>query len=351
MKVKAIALSLALFGSLVGTAARAAEDQMIFAVDVIRHGDRAPINAIPKAPYTVKLDAGQLSPTGMKQEYDLGTKLRERYITQNHLLPESYNSETMMVRASDVDRTLMSAQCCLMGLYPPGTGPSAGDAKALPNGYQPIPIHTMPRKTDSLLIIDYNPKLNAVLDQYAYGTPEYKERSTSFETKIKHWNEVTGMSMVNLRGLSGLGDALYIYKLHNMAVPKELTDDEIKEIEETGEWAFGQSFKPHQVGDLTSTELLKSIADYFSDASKSKNKLKYVLYSAHDTTISGLLSKLRDPVDRRPPYASDLNFTLFKSGEDYKVKMNLNGKPVAAPGFKDGEGSLKDFVALVDVKD
>jgi len=347
-KVKSILFALLCTFALNGATAHA--EEMVFAVDVIRHGDRAPIESIPNAPWTDSVPLGHLSPLGMQQEFQLGEKFRDRYVKQFHLLPEHYSSETMYARSTDIDRTLISAECVLLGLYPPGSGPSTNGKPALPCSYQPIPIHTKPRAEDSLLVIDYNPKLPSTLDQYVHDTPEWKEKNVILEPRIKRWNELTGMKMESLRSVGGLGDALAIYKLHNIPISKGLTDADVKEITDTTEWAFATSFKPHQVGDLTSHELLKVIADYFEEAAKSKSKLKYVLFSAHDTTISGLMSILRDPVDRRPPYSSDLNFALFKDGADYKVRMNFNGKPIASPGFKNGEGSLKDFAALLDGK-
>lgn len=328
-----------------------AEEQMVFAVDVIRHGDRAPIEAIPNAPWTDNLALGHLSPKGMQQEFQLGEKFRERYVKQFHLLPEHYSPETMYVRSSDIDRTLISAECVLLGLYPVGTGPSLDGKSALPSSYQPIPIHTKPRNEDSLLVMDFIPNLPATMERYVHNTAEWKAKAAKLEPKIKRWNELTGSKMETLRAVAGLGDALYIYQLHNVPVSKGLSEADIKEIEEETDWAFATSFKPHEIGDLTSHELLKVIVDYFKQSTQEKSKLKYVLFSAHDTTISGMMSILRDPVDKRPPYSSDLSFALFKDGAQYKVRMNLNGKPVAAPGFKNGEGTIEALAAILDGKE
>lgn len=350
MQLKFKSFLFALLCSCACSGAQAESEKMIFAVDVIRHGDRAPITAIPNAPWTEQLPLGHLSPTGMQQEFQLGEKFRDRYVKQFHLLPENYSAETMYVRSSDIDRTLISAESVLLGLYPPGTGPSVNGKPALPLSYQPVPIHTKPRAEDSLLVIDYNPKLPSTLDQYVHDTPEWKEKNAQLQSKIKRWNEQTGMKMETIGAVAGLGDALYIYKLHNVPISKGLTDLDVKEITDETEWAFASSFKPHQVGDLVSHELLKVISDYFHGATQAKSPLKYVLFSAHDTTIAGLMSILRDPVDRRPPYSTDLNFALFKDGAQYKVRITFNGKPVAAPGFKNGEGSLEDLAALLETK-
>lgn len=327
-----------------------AEEQMVFAVDVIRHGDRAPIEAIPNAPWTENLPLGHLSPVGMQQEFHLGEQFRERYICKYHLLPERYSPETMYVRSSDIDRTLMSAECVLLGLYPVGTGPSVGGESALPSSYQPIPIHTRPRNEDSLLVMDFNPKLSSTIAQYVHTTKEWKQKVDNLQPKFKRWNQLTGGNIDTLRGVGGLGDALHIYKLHNVPIPKGLSDADAREIVDETEWIFAACFKPHEIGDLTSHELLKVIHDYFQSATEEKSKLRYVLFSAHDTTIAGMMSVLRDPVDRRPPYSSDLNLALFKDGAQYKVRITFNGKPVEAPGFKNGEGTIKDLEAILEPK-
>lgn len=82
--------------------------------------------------------------TGMQQLNSLGTKLRERYITTYGMINANYTREDVFVRSTDYDRTLISAQSLLQGLFPPGTGPTAQNG--LPgltgDNLQPIPIHT-----------------------------------------------------------------------------------------------------------------------------------------------------------------------------------------------------------------
>uniref|UniRef100_A0A3B4BDH9 Lysosomal acid phosphatase n=1 Tax=Periophthalmus magnuspinnatus TaxID=409849 RepID=A0A3B4BDH9_9GOBI len=107
---------------------------------LFRHGDRSPIRAYPTDPYQESAwpqGFGQLSQVGMKQHYNLGQFLRKRY---TGFLKESYDRQEISVRSTDFDRTLMSAEANLAGLYPPnGSQVFNPDIK-----WQPIPVHTVP---------------------------------------------------------------------------------------------------------------------------------------------------------------------------------------------------------------
>ncbi len=68
-----------------------AADTLLFAVDIIRHGDRTALIELPAANYHEPLGLGQLTATGMQQEYQLGHTLRDEYI-QKDLLPTQYQT-------------------------------------------------------------------------------------------------------------------------------------------------------------------------------------------------------------------------------------------------------------------
>ena len=85
------------------------KEKLIFAIDVIRHGDRNPIIAIPAVAHDWPEGLGQLTALGMHQEYELGKKCRHDYVNKEKLLPSSYQKGTLYVRSTDIDRTLMSA--------------------------------------------------------------------------------------------------------------------------------------------------------------------------------------------------------------------------------------------------
>ena len=77
-------LPIAVLSSLLSTSPAA---QLIYAVSLIRHGDRTPTRYISSDPLQWRQGLGQLTPLGMRQEYELGKQLRQRLVNHFHLLP------------------------------------------------------------------------------------------------------------------------------------------------------------------------------------------------------------------------------------------------------------------------
>lgn len=329
-----------------------AQEKLIFAIDVIRHGDRTPTANIPKVPYHWKEGTGQLTAKGMQQEYQLGARLRKSYVNTYHLLPANYTAGTIYVRSSDVDRTLMSAQSFLMGLYPSETGPRLPDSKkpALPHFFQPVSIHTVAKAQEDLLIAwTESPKFKEYLKMYVYPTSEWKQKSAEIAPKFAKWSEATGINITDLYQLKSLGDTLYIDQLYHVPLPEGLTEENAQQIIDAGLWVFINAFKSAEMGKNTGNNLLKTLADYLQQATTEQTPLKYLLLSSHDSTQFSLLSAMSAPLNEAPPYASDLNFLLFENGkQNYYVRVQFNGKPVIIPGCnKSNTCSLEQFNALI----
>lgn len=329
-----------------------AEDTLIFAVDIIRHGDRTPIVPLAVVNYQWQEGAGQLTAEGMKQEYKMGTEFRKKYIEQTNLLPDHYEQGTMYVRSTDYDRTLMSAQSLLMGLYPPGTGPNTTESSvpALPYAFQPIPVFNAPARYDEIIIQQVPPAERAkLLAQYVYSTKEWQEKNRELQDKFPLWSALTGFQIKNLTDLELLGDALYIHQLHNVPMPTGLNSQDIETIISVSNWAFMAQEKPMPIARAYSTKLMTNIANYLHNGSQKKSKLKYVLLSAHDTTIASAMSFLGAPLEIAPPYASNLNFSLYERESNYYlVKVTYNGKPVSIPACGGTECELQQFIKLVN---
>jgi acid phosphatase len=331
---------------LLSNAALAENEKLVFAVDVIRHGDRSPIYELPGGAEPWPQGLGQLTAEGMAQEFKLGTRLQDEYITKTHLLPETYQADSIYVRSSDVDRTLMSAQCVLLGLYC-GKGPSSAGQPVLPGAYQPIPIHTIPFDEDQMLVVDFNPKFETAVKP-VHSSHEFEEQLTKMRPHFARWSELAGVNVTDLRQLSNLADIIRIRQFHHIAQPKGMTEADTQAIIEAGDWSFVHSYRPPEIGRVGAALIVRAIADYFEQVKQAKTHLKLALFSSHDTTIASIMSALGVPLDQRPPYASDLNLSLYEEGKSFKVKIKFNGQPISLPGTTGGSCPLEQFLQIIN---
>lgn len=105
---------------------------------IFRHGDRSPMQIFPTD--SNQLDKwpdglGQLTRKGIREHFQLGSWLRRRY---NDFLGRQMNNSLIYVRSTDVDRTLMSAESNLAGLFYNLSGEITNGLK-----WRPYPVHTV----------------------------------------------------------------------------------------------------------------------------------------------------------------------------------------------------------------
>jgi hypothetical protein len=308
-----------------------AQERLIFAIDLVRHGDRTPLIESSGMQKIWPQGFGQLTPQGMRQEFELGATLRERYITQYHLLPQYYDTNTMMVRSSNITRTMMSAQSLLLGLYPLDTGPSLRNGrKALPQGFQPIPINTVPPEQDNLLVPKHNKKqYKALLETYIFNNPEWIKKERELSPHYRTWSEVFNVEINNLVDLIAVADRLYIETLYDIKPPANLDDKQANTIMNAGQWAFLQIINHPKYGSVFGADLAEKINDELHLAVQQDRPLKYLLFVAHDTTLAAQLKILGQNIEDLPPYASHINYSLFDMGaSQYEVRVTYNQKPL-----------------------
>ena len=318
-----------------------AEEKLIFAVDIIRHGDRTHIFQLPSSGYEAPEGPGQLTAEGMRQVYELGAQLRTFYIQQQSLLPERYFPASIYVQSTDTDRTLMSAQAFLMGLYPLGTGPLGG----LPEAYQPIPIHNIAKHLNLGQLRKESKAVDDFLKKQLTSS-EWKEKIKELQPHWAHWGGLIGLKIDRLDQLIFIGDTLKIYQLHHIPLPEKMTDEDANQIIQAGDWIFINIYKYPEVGRSSIRKLLDSVADDFKQVSE--NKRKYKLISAHETTLISFMSALESPLQKAPPYASYLHMGLFENPEGrYEVKIRFNGEAVKIPACAGSTCSLEQFIHLL----
>ncbi|XP_054379812.1 lysosomal acid phosphatase isoform X1 [Pongo abelii] len=177
-----------------------------FVTLLYRHGDRSPVKTYPKDPYQEEewpQGFGQLTKEGMLQHWELGQALRQRY---HGFLNTSYHRQEVYVRSTDFDRTLMSAEANLAGLFPPN-----GMQRFNPNiSWQPIPVHTVPITEDRLLKFPLGPcPRYEQLQNETRQTPEYQNESSRNAQFLDMVANETGLTDLTLETVWNVYDTLF----------------------------------------------------------------------------------------------------------------------------------------------
>lgn len=289
-----------------------ASDELIFSIDLIRHGDRNPCSDLPKFPYEWKEGLENLTAEGTLQLLKLGQQLKKEYQEDYHLLPSSFNKELVYVRSTDFNRTKESAKALLNGLYPEA----------------PIPIETVKINDDDLLITKPSWNPFSLFTLYWYKRNISKEVEQTYSASFPYLESLTGLAIKNMEDLDTLIDNLSIRMIKNIPLPKGLDKNQAINLTHAIDKYTLQLFQRDELTSPMGRTFLDNVGSLFKNSKTGKSKLKYALFAGHDSTIMAVMNELRMPLQERPPYASRLNFSLLKNGSEYHVRVNYNGKDI-----------------------
>ncbi|CAF0721315.1 unnamed protein product [Didymodactylos carnosus] len=287
---------------------------------IFRHGDRTPITNYPKDVVNESFwpnGYGQLTSTGIKQQRNLGRYIRQRY---NSILNSTYEAKQITVRSTDYDRTLMSAYSNLLGLYPQLD--NSTDISV-----QPIPVHTVPQNEDYLLGINICPREDQIINEIK-NSDEVKNLNIKFAGFFKDLEGYTGFKEIDLFNAWDVADTIFVETLYNVTVPWA-TKAVQANLSEINDYSFQLSFSRPDSKRIRGGPIIKDILDNIHNLSASTFR-NVKLYSAHDTTVSAVLSFLGINYPHQPPYASAVFIDFYqKDDQSYAIKveyLNETGK-------------------------
>jgi len=300
---------------------------------VYRHGDRTPISPYPTDPYKDlkywPIGYGQLTNEGKLRHYNLGQWIRNRY---TGFLSESYVADEIFVRSTDVDRTLMSAESNLAGLFPPTDQQQWNDRL----DWQPVPVHTVPQSEDDLLSSHADcPRFTELQEQLVHSE-DFRQMYLENKQLFDYISNNTGLNLTNIVDLEYVYDTLYIEKANNLTLPNWTKPvfpggkfQELRDLSFTVD-TYTKELKRLKGGPF----LKKILKDTFAmvDGSLEPMDRKMFMYSGHDTTVAPILHTLgvfNPPV--APAYASMILFEVLERNQHFYIRMAFKNETHSPP--------------------
>ncbi|KAE9549288.1 hypothetical protein FO519_007490 [Halicephalobus sp. NKZ332] len=322
-------------------------DELMLVQTLFRHGDRTPTGTYPKDPYqedSWPFSWGQLTVLGMKQHFEQGMKLRDRYTIEYPFMPTDYKDYNVYVRSTDYNRTLMSAYAHLAGFYMDSNSTHPEDGH-WPNRWTPVPVHTVDVDTDDLLSTDAHCPRRTEIHESRKHAASFQSFMSTQKPLLEQISKSSGIDTDYYESYSDFSSfygSTLIEKIYNKTVPSWITDN-LWETFCNGKWMaddyldgsdhFGQGSSTEMI-KLTSGVLLKTMIDNMRRTVYHESKVKFYMYSAHDTTVASFLRALeaKDEVlgIKLPEYAATLILELWKKSDGHHYVRVLYIKDVAS---------------------
>jgi len=162
--------------------------------------------------------------------------------------------------------------------------------------------------------------------------------STKFASAIKNFQTFFHLEQMPLDQLVlaivYYGDNFIGRTCHNRSLPVGITEVLFQDMIEISNWLIANSWTYEKAPYFGMGSFIRSLVQPFLDQINSPTIVepRFRQYSAHDTTVGPLLAafKLLDLKNAEPPYASHIEFELWKkSGTmQYYISISYNNKPL-----------------------
>ncbi|CAG9762241.1 unnamed protein product [Ceutorhynchus assimilis] len=354
LKVAVVLISGLIFSALVCFCAivvKSGEDTLVLVHTLFRHGNRVP-NSIPyknnpisDESYYMPYGLGQLTNEGKKLEYRLGTTLRKRY---DDFLGDTYNINLLDARTTNSNRTKMSLELMLAGLWPP-----KGNQLWEPTlNWQPIPYNYLSNDKE-LSGTSVCQNYNVLFDEVENST-EIQKLLSKYKDLYEYVSKHTGENFVNRNSLFDLYYDSFAQRDFGYALESWL-ETIMPNLEKVTKDRYYIGTNTTALTKIAGGFLLRKIIN----DSKAKieqtlvpEQRKMFIYSAHETNMGYFLRTLGVYEDKIPAYGCHVLVELHKINGIFGFKVFYQDWTTAEPKFLTIPGCatfcpFDDFVDLL----
>jgi hypothetical protein len=282
--------------------------------------------------------AGQLTSYGYNQHLVNGAQLKSTY---SSFLPHQITPSAMYLRSTDVPRTLQSAQAILRGIYP--------WYNAL-NQTQILDVYTVDAAREYLYPNPGNCPQLAQYEAAAKNSVAYQSWiSTVLQPLMAQAATYYGIPVTSMPSPIAVFDCLSAHRCHGYPLPGNMPDSLYNQVVAAMEWEYHYTYNfPDRVtyGRLAMGQIYYEVLNNFINAIQSKSSNKFVLLSAHDTSVMPFLNAIGAWDGIWAPYASLVQMELWVShqGESPLIRWIYNRKTLTLPGCSGEFCPLNDFI-------
>ena len=335
-------------------------DKLIFTMIHFRHGARSPVLSEGTDTFGEKWEnPGELTGIGERMHYVLGYRNRMRYIIKKKLLSEKFNPDELVVITTNFNRKIMSVSSHLQGLDPQNK--NLGyilTENQLKNSNPPVNVSSTEIQEEitklqnnalphNMTLIPFEISQDSDNIRDCKGEKEEKNSSYSknIENVIKEFHEKYAEKVDEITGKTAHNYSFSEIKSLCDPFIADYTDGRnMESFKKTGVnfdefFGFCKKVTGYYYSEyfiqgnntrlLKGSEIMKLLISYIKtsiDADiNSKKSPKFLIFSAHDTTITQqelfILQSLGLNIEdyyRFPTYASQMAFEISRKDDDNK---------------------------------
>ncbi|KAJ3361595.1 hypothetical protein GGF32_007200 [Allomyces javanicus] len=278
---------------------------------------------------------GDLTAKGRAMHVDFGQNLREIYVDRLGFLSRKLTLNELNWRATDVSRTIASAQSVLDGLYPHGTYHHGERITIRTRPYEVDPLHSsgLDKQCPKLKQLKTLAKKHPMWEQILNATTAARQQVIALAPGVEATDTSKGSpeQIENLMCRRCWGKAQPC--VNGMGCMSEATVDDAWLIKSLDYWYKDNYFPNHvqpETVSLAMGPLFREILGIVDGGSKAKLNL----FLAHDSTLSGILGALRAAPEQHqwPAYRSSLIFEVWSGVENSvrrkHVRILYDGRPL-----------------------